>query len=150
MSVNEIQALAQKFADAFDRRDIKAVLDMLSDDVEVFDTVPYRRSRRQASFCASFTNEGFRGYLLNKLRLSAAILTHLQRYGGDSECLRHVQGCHQGRQTDSRRWPNNSDLCQTGHAMEDCKLRTSRTCLIRPEGAKRACGKQHADRKGGV
>ena len=42
MSVNEIQALAQKFADAFDRRDIKTVLDMLSDDVEVFDTVPYR------------------------------------------------------------------------------------------------------------
>src|ERR1700732_2118007 len=42
MSVNEIQALAQKFADAFDRRDIKTVIDMLSDDVEVFDTVPYR------------------------------------------------------------------------------------------------------------
>ena len=42
MSVNEIQALAQKFADAFDRRDIKTVLDILSDDVEVFDTVPYR------------------------------------------------------------------------------------------------------------
>ena len=35
MSVNEIQALAQKFADTFDRRDIKTVLDMLSDDVEV-------------------------------------------------------------------------------------------------------------------
>ena len=32
MSVNEIQALAQKFADAFDRRDIKTVLDMLSDE----------------------------------------------------------------------------------------------------------------------
>ena len=30
MSVNEIRALAQKFtADAFDRRDIKTVLDML-------------------------------------------------------------------------------------------------------------------------
>jgi hypothetical protein len=46
MSVNEIQALAQKFADAFDRRDIKTVLDMLSDDVEVFDTVPAARRSR--------------------------------------------------------------------------------------------------------
>jgi hypothetical protein len=42
MSVNEIQALAQQFADAFDRRDIKTVLEMLSEDVEVFDHVPYR------------------------------------------------------------------------------------------------------------
>jgi ketosteroid isomerase-like protein len=32
----EIQALAQKFADAFDRSDIETVLDMLSEDVEVF------------------------------------------------------------------------------------------------------------------
>lgn len=42
MSVNEIQALAQRFADAFDQRDIKTVLEMLSEDVEVFDHVPYR------------------------------------------------------------------------------------------------------------
>lgn len=42
MSTKEIQALAQQFADAFDRRDIKTVLDMLADDVEVFDHVPYR------------------------------------------------------------------------------------------------------------
>jgi ketosteroid isomerase-like protein len=40
MSVTEIQTLAQRFADAFDKRDIKAVLEMLSDDVEVFDHVP--------------------------------------------------------------------------------------------------------------
>jgi ketosteroid isomerase-like protein len=42
MSVNEIQVLAQQFADAFDNKNIQAVLDMLSDDVEVFDHVPYR------------------------------------------------------------------------------------------------------------
>jgi uncharacterized protein (TIGR02246 family) len=42
MSVQEIQALAQRFADAFDQRDVKTVLDMLSEDVEVFDHVPYR------------------------------------------------------------------------------------------------------------
>jgi uncharacterized protein (TIGR02246 family) len=42
MSVNEIQVLAQRFADAFDKRDMKGVLEMLSEDVEVFDHVPYR------------------------------------------------------------------------------------------------------------
>jgi ketosteroid isomerase-like protein len=42
MSVNEIQALAHRFADAFDQRDIKTVLEMLSEDVEVVDHVPYR------------------------------------------------------------------------------------------------------------
>jgi ketosteroid isomerase-like protein len=42
MSVNELQALAQQFADAFDQRDIQPILDMLSEDVEVFDHVPYR------------------------------------------------------------------------------------------------------------
>ena len=42
MSVNELQALAKQFADAFDQRDLKTFLGMLSDDVEVFDHVPYR------------------------------------------------------------------------------------------------------------
>ena len=42
MSVKELQALTQKFADAFDQRDLKTFLGMLSDDVEVFDHVPYR------------------------------------------------------------------------------------------------------------
>jgi uncharacterized protein (TIGR02246 family) len=41
MSVNELQALTQQFADAFDQRDLKTFLEMLSDDVEVFDHVPY-------------------------------------------------------------------------------------------------------------
>ncbi len=42
MSVNELQALANQFADAFDRRDLKTLLGMLSDDLEVFDHVPFR------------------------------------------------------------------------------------------------------------
>ena len=42
MRVNELQALTQQFADAFDQRDLKTFLGMLSDDVEVFDHVPYR------------------------------------------------------------------------------------------------------------
>ena len=42
MSVNELQVLTQQFADAFDQRDLKTFLEMLSDDVEVFDHVPYR------------------------------------------------------------------------------------------------------------
>src|ERR1700726_959421 len=42
MSVKELQALTQKFANAFDQRDLQPILDMLSEDVEVFDHVPYR------------------------------------------------------------------------------------------------------------
>jgi ketosteroid isomerase-like protein len=42
MSVKELQALTQKFTDACDQRDPKTFLAMLSDDVEVFDHVPYR------------------------------------------------------------------------------------------------------------
>jgi ketosteroid isomerase-like protein len=42
VSVNELQALAKQFADAFDQRDLKTLLGMLSDDLEVFDHVPFR------------------------------------------------------------------------------------------------------------
>jgi ketosteroid isomerase-like protein len=42
MSVNELQAIANQFADAFDQRDLKTLLGMLSDDLEVFDHVPFR------------------------------------------------------------------------------------------------------------
>lgn len=59
MSVNEIQALAQKFADAFDQHDIKTVLEMLSDDVEVIDHVPYRFDGKP--LFAKYLNEAFEG-----------------------------------------------------------------------------------------
>jgi len=42
MSVNELRALTQQFADAFDQRDLKTAIDMLSEDVEVIEYVPYR------------------------------------------------------------------------------------------------------------
>jgi ketosteroid isomerase-like protein len=50
MSVNELQALAQQFADAFDQRDLKPAIEMLSEDVEVFEYVPLP-VRRQADVC---------------------------------------------------------------------------------------------------
>ena len=39
--------LTQQFADAFDQRNLKTFLEMLSDDVEVFDHVPYRFDGKQ-------------------------------------------------------------------------------------------------------
>jgi len=59
MSVNEIQELTQRFADAFDRRDIKTVLEMLSEDVEVFDHVPYRFDGKPGF--AKYLNEAIEG-----------------------------------------------------------------------------------------
>jgi uncharacterized protein (TIGR02246 family) len=59
MSVQELQTLAQRFADAFDKRDMKTVLEMLSDDVEVFDHVPYRFDGKQPF--AKYLNEAIEG-----------------------------------------------------------------------------------------
>jgi len=59
MSLNELQALTQKFADAFDQRDIQPILDMLSEDVEVFDHVPYRFDCK--SLFAKYLNEVVEG-----------------------------------------------------------------------------------------
>jgi uncharacterized protein (TIGR02246 family) len=59
MSVKELQALTQKFADAFDQRDLEPILDMLSEDVEVFDHVPYRFDGKP--LFAKYLNEAFEG-----------------------------------------------------------------------------------------
>jgi uncharacterized protein (TIGR02246 family) len=59
MSVHEIQALAQRFADAFDKRDVRTVLEMLSEDVEVFDHVPYRFDGKPPF--AKYLNEALEG-----------------------------------------------------------------------------------------
>jgi uncharacterized protein (TIGR02246 family) len=59
MSVNEIQILAQRFADAFNKGDMKAAVDMLADDVEVFDHVPYRFDGKVPF--AKYLNEAFAG-----------------------------------------------------------------------------------------
>src|SRR6202049_3184959 len=42
MSVNELQALANQFADAFDQRDLKTLLGMLSETLGVSAHVPFR------------------------------------------------------------------------------------------------------------
>jgi ketosteroid isomerase-like protein len=42
MSVQQIAAAAQAFGDAFTRLDMAAAAEMLDDDLEVFDHVPYR------------------------------------------------------------------------------------------------------------
>ena len=42
MSVQQIETAALAFADAFNRLDIPAAAEMLDDDLEVFDHVPYR------------------------------------------------------------------------------------------------------------
>jgi ketosteroid isomerase-like protein len=42
MSAQEIQVLAEQLAEAFNSKNIKAAIDMLSDDLEIFDHVPYR------------------------------------------------------------------------------------------------------------
>ena len=54
MSAHEIHTLAQQFVDAFNKKDLKAALNMLSDDLEVFDHVPYRFDNKEqfATFLA--------------------------------------------------------------------------------------------------
>ena len=59
MSVNELQTLAQQFADAFSQRDLQPILDMLSEDVEVFDHVPYRFDGKP--LFAKYLNEAVEG-----------------------------------------------------------------------------------------
>lgn len=59
MSAQEIQILTLQFAEAFNSKNIKAALDMLSDDLEVFDHVPYRFDNK-AQF-ASFLNAAVEG-----------------------------------------------------------------------------------------
>ena len=62
------QALAQQFADAFDKRDLKPVIEMLSEDVEVFEYVPYRFGGKQ--MFAKHVNEAYEGILvLTKTRV---------------------------------------------------------------------------------
>ena len=59
MSVNDLQTLAQQFADAFDERDPQPILDMLSEDVEIFDHVPYRFDGK--ALFAKYLNEVIAG-----------------------------------------------------------------------------------------
>ena len=42
MSVKEIESAVQELANAFNKMDMKAVVNLLSENLEVFDHVPYR------------------------------------------------------------------------------------------------------------
>jgi ketosteroid isomerase-like protein len=77
MSVKELQALTQKFADAFDQPDLQPILDMLSEDVEVFDHVPYRFDGKP--LFAKYLNEVVEGLSLSELRLPATIVSQVWR-----------------------------------------------------------------------
>jgi ketosteroid isomerase-like protein len=77
MSLNEIQALAQRFADAFDKNDMKSALEMLSEDVEVIDHVPYRFDGKL--LFAKYLNETFGLDRLDEFRFPAAIMPRVQR-----------------------------------------------------------------------
>src|SRR5260370_16567657 len=59
MSVNELRALTQQFADAFDQRDLKPAIEMLAEDVEVFEYVPYRFDGKP--MFAKHVNEAYEG-----------------------------------------------------------------------------------------
>jgi ketosteroid isomerase-like protein len=67
MSVNELQNLKQQFADAFDQRDLTPAIKMLSEDVEVFDHVPYRFDGKQL-FVKYLKEAGERPFLSNATR----------------------------------------------------------------------------------
>src|SRR5262244_2440114 len=101
MSVNEIQALAQRFADAFDKRDMKTVLEMLSEDVEVFDHVPYRFDGKPVF--AKYLNEAIEGVASTSFGFRQPSC-HV--YNDTVGILRHVHGRNQGRQSLDYSRPN--------------------------------------------
>jgi ketosteroid isomerase-like protein len=51
MSANELDTLTQQFAESFNNKNFAPVFDMLADDLEVFDHVPYRFDNK-AQFAA--------------------------------------------------------------------------------------------------
>jgi ketosteroid isomerase-like protein len=61
MGAREIQALAQQFCDAFNKKDLKTALNMLSGDLEVFDHVPYRFDNKEqfVTFCRRVAHRGW-------------------------------------------------------------------------------------------
>jgi ketosteroid isomerase-like protein len=139
MSVNELQALAQQFADAFDRRDIEPLLDMLSDDVEVFDHVPYRFDGKP--LFAKYLNEA----VAPLVSASFGFRQPSCRVYGGTVGIVNAHDMFMGVTKDGRalsiHGPNYLGLHQTKRAVEDCErplLRYSEGSLrIRPGHAGR-------------
>jgi uncharacterized protein (TIGR02246 family) len=105
MSVQELQTLAQQFCDAFNRLDVQAALDMLSDDLEVFDHVPYRFDNKKqfADFLVgamqgiASSNFGFRQLSARVFNDDAGVVNAYDTFTGTTKDGR-VQTIH-GRTT---------------------------------------------------
>src|SRR6266436_2346373 len=119
MSVNELQVLTQQFADAFDQRDLKTLLEMLSDDVEVFDHVPYRFDGKP--LFAKYLNEVVEGLASASFGFRQPSCPRVWRYRWYCKRPRHVYGSNERRQDYLDPWPNYLGLHQTKRAVEDCE-----------------------------
>jgi hypothetical protein len=119
MSVNELRALTQQFADAFDQRDLTPAIEMLSEDVEVFDHVPYRFDGKQ--LFVKYLNEAGEGIVSASFGFRQPSCRVYRPYRGHRECLRHVYRGKQRRQGPVHPWPNYLGFRQTKRAVEDCE-----------------------------
>ena len=119
MSVKELQALTQKFADAFDQRDIQPILDILSEDVEVFDHVPYRLDGK--ALFAKYLNDVIASLASASFGFRQPSCRMYSDEVGHRKCSRYVYGSHQRRQDSLDPWPNYIGLHQTKGAVEDCE-----------------------------
>ena len=120
MSVKELQALTRKFADAFDQRDLKTFLAMLS-VLTWRSSTTFRISVRRQAALRQVCQRGRRGLSLSELRLPATIVSRVRRYRRYRKCLRHVYGRNQRRQGPVHPRPNDLGLPQTERAVEDCQ-----------------------------
>ena len=59
MSIKEIEAAVQELSSAFNKMDMKAVTNLLSENLEVFDHVPYRFDNKKQF--ADFLTPAFAG-----------------------------------------------------------------------------------------
>ncbi|MCU1341735.1 MAG: cnrH 2 [Candidatus Acidoferrum typicum] len=119
MSVKELQALTRKFADAFDQRDLQPILDMLSEDVEVFDHVPYRFDGK--ALFAKYLNEVIASLACASFGFRQPSCRMYSDEVGIVNAHDMFYGSHQRRQDSLDPWPNYLGLHQTKRAVEDCE-----------------------------
>src|SRR3989442_387212 len=123
MSAQEIHTLAQQFADAFTNKNLKAALDMLSEDLEIFDHVPYRFDNKAqfATYLAGAVesiasmNFGFRQPSCRVFNDTTGIVNAYDMFTGVTKDSK-VQTTHEGTYYP---WTNDLGLCQTRRAVED-------------------------------
>ncbi len=72
MSVKEIEAAVNELGSAFNRMDIKAVANLLSENLEVFDHVPYRFDNKKQF--VDFLVPGIFRFGQRQLRFSSSLL----------------------------------------------------------------------------